>query len=647
MTRDHVARHIVVGTAGHVDHGKTALVKALTGTDTDRWAEEKRRGITIDLGFARVVLGDDLSASIVDVPGHEDFIRNMVAGATGIDIALLVVAADEGPMPQTHEHLAILEFLGIQAGAVAVTKTDLVEAEWLNLVLDDLGARLSASPIRWETPVPVSSISGAGLDALRTAMAHAARDVQAGDPTDLFRLPVDRVFSMAGAGTVVTGTAWDGSVAVGADVQILPEDIGGRVRSIEVHGEPAKQALPGRRTALALAGVDRAQAPRGSVVVRSSDGWMPTRTVDVRVQLLPTARALGQRSRVRFHLGTAEVMARVTPSADPILPGKDGVVRLRLEEPVVARWGDRGVLRSYSPVTTIAGCVVVDPWPDARPRRPPGAAARWSADPAARLAYWTRQCGTHGLPLSGLPVRLGVHPASASDLVGAAESNGLVSASGRVFDRVLVTEAAKRALAALERYHREHPMQPGMPHRAFQRAAGAGPLAALAEAHLSEQGTIVAGEGVVWRADHHAAVTGRHAEDARALEGALVQAGSQGVEMTQVAQIAGESAGDLIEFVVRQGTALRVGQSRYYHTPALADLVRKTVERLGEEGEATPAELREVLGLSRKYLIPLLEWFDSHGVTTRIADTRRLGPGAHQVLEALTLGSPEGTLKLR
>lgn len=640
-----MTRHIVIGTAGHVDHGKTALVKALTGTDTDRWAEEKRRGITIDLGFARVDLGSDLSASIVDVPGHEDFIRNMVAGATGIDVALLVVAADEGPMPQTHEHLAILEFLDIGAGAVAVTKTDLVEREWLDLVLEDLGERLRTSPIRWEAPVPVSSPAGQGLDALRTALARAARDVQAGDPRDLFRLPVDRVFSVPGAGTVVTGTAWDGSITVGADVHILPEQIGGRVRSIEVHGETAERALPGRRTALAVAGVDRAQAPRGSVVVRSTDGWIPSRTVDVRVQMLSGARPLGQRSRVRFHLGTAEVMARITPAGDAIGPGESGVVRLRLEEPVVARWGDRGVLRSYSPVTTIGGCVVLDPRPDPRPRRPASDPERWAPDPAIRLGYWTHQSGFRGLELRDLPVRLGIHPEAADRVVASAK--GLVTAAGRLFDRQLVIEASEMAIRALGRYHDEHPMLRGMPHRAFHEAALGGPLGGLAEAYLVEQGAIVAGDGVVWLADHRAALTGLNAQRGEALEHALIDAGPQGVEMEQVAEIASEGAADLADYMVRQGTAVRVGQSRYYHTPALAELVRKTVERLEGGLEATPAQLREALGLSRKYLIPLLEWLDGQGVTSREGDRRRLGPQATGVLEALTLGSPERTLKLR
>ena len=242
-------RHVVIGTAGHVDHGKTALVKALTGVDTDRWEEEKRRGITIDLGFAPLNLVEGLEASVVDVPGHEDFVRNMVAGATGVDVALLVVAADEGVMPQTTEHLAILEFLGVGAGVVALTKADLAEADWLELVRADVQDRLATSAIAWEPPVAVSAATGAGLDPLRAALERAAARAKTRAADDLFRLPVDRVFSLAGAGTVVTGTVWSGTVRVGDDVRLYPGGVAARVRSVEVHGRAQQRATPGRTPA--------------------------------------------------------------------------------------------------------------------------------------------------------------------------------------------------------------------------------------------------------------------------------------------------------------------------------------------------------------------------------------------------------------
>ncbi|MBI4419849.1 MAG: selenocysteine-specific translation elongation factor, partial [Gemmatimonadetes bacterium] len=402
-----MTRHVVIGTAGHVDHGKTALVKALTGTDTDRFPEEKRRGITIDIGFAALELDGGLKASIVDVPGHEDFVRNMVAGATGVDLALLVVAADEGVMPQTIEHLAILDILGVRTGVVALTKADLAEPDWLDLVAADVGERLAKTRIVWETPVPVSAVTGEGLPDLKSALARAAARAADRAADDLFRLPVDRVFSLAGAGTVVTGTVWSGSVRAGDHVTILPESGGGRVRSVEVHGERRELAEPGRRTALALAGLERATAQRGSVAV-ADPSWRATTAIDVVLALLPGApRRVTQRSRIRLHLGTAEVMERVTPAYDDIPPGGEGVVRLRLESPVVARWGDRGVIRAYSPVTTIGGCVVTDPWPAPRPRRPRRDPRKWSADPVERLRAFVLDAGPGGVSVTDLPVRVG------------------------------------------------------------------------------------------------------------------------------------------------------------------------------------------------------------------------------------------------
>ncbi|MDH3497646.1 MAG: selenocysteine-specific translation elongation factor, partial [Gemmatimonadota bacterium] len=410
-----MSRHVVIGTAGHVDHGKTLLVKALTGVDTDRWEEEKRRGITIDLGFASFPLGDTLAASIVDVPGHEDFVRNMLAGATGIDLALLVVAADESVMPQTIEHLAILEFLGVRTGVAAITKRDLVDAAWLELVVADVTERLTATRVRWEAVVPVSAVTGDGLDELRAALTRATAHVPSRHADDLFRLPVDRAFSVAGAGTVVTGTTWSGVVRVGDEVTVHPSARRARVRSIQVHGANQDGVEAGRRAALALTGLPRDAVARGSTVV-VGEAWRPTAALDVLLTLLPSARTLGQRSRVRVHLGTAEVLARVTPEGESLAPGTTGAARLRLETPVVARWGDRLVIRSYSPVTTIGGAIVADPWPAARPRRPRGLEALLAAEPD-RVRAAVRRAPAEGLPREELPVRLGVPPARAAGLV--------------------------------------------------------------------------------------------------------------------------------------------------------------------------------------------------------------------------------------
>ncbi len=589
-----MSRHVVIGTAGHVDHGKTALVKSLTGTDTDRWAEEKRRGITIDLGFAVLDLGGGLTASIVDVPGHEDFVRNMVAGATGVDVALMVVAADEGVMPQTVEHLAILEFLGVRTGVVVISKADLAEPEWMELVESDVRERLSRSSVAWQAPVTFSTVTGSGIDEVREALAEAAHGAIERSAEDLFRLPVDRVFSVAGAGTVVTGTSWGGSVGAGEEVRVLPGEARARVRSVQVHGEVRERAEPGRRTALALPGVSKGELTRGCVVV-SDPAWRESRALDVLIRLLPGSRPLTQRSRVRLHIGTAEVMARVTPAAEgEIGPGEGAAARLRLERPLVARWGDRGVLRSYSPVHTIGGCVVVDPWPPARPRRPRALESRAVSDPAERVAA--------SVALSG---------------------------SRRLVTDQVIEETRQATLEALAGYHKRSPLELGMPRELLRSIAEASALADFVQEQLAAEGRIAIEGGTVRSSDFRPTLSEQEEEWREAIGGALSAAGFRGRTGAELAEaVPQEAAVRLAEFLVRQGTAVRIGRERYYERPALERLRDEIVEEVTRLGRATPAQLRERTGLTRKYLIPVLEWLDGGGFTVRDGDARKLGPAA-------------------
>lgn len=627
-----MARHVVIGTAGHVDHGKTALVKALTGVDTDRWEEEKRRGITIDLGFAPLSLEDGPAASVVDVPGHEDFVRNMVAGATGIDVALLVIAADEGIMPQTEEHLSIVELLDVRTGVVAITKADVADREWLELVSSDVSERLARSSVSWEGPVAVSAVTGEGLEQLRSLLARAASKVRERSRDDLFRLPVDRVFSVAGAGTVVTGTTWSGSVSVGEEVKVLPGEHRARVRSIQVHGMPQESAEPGRRTALALVGLDKSEAQRGSVVV-SDPSWRETRMLDVLVTLLPNARPLKPGSLVRLHLGTAEVLARVTPAEEQIPPGGAGLpARLRLQAPVCARWGDRCILRSVSPVTTIGGCVVIDPWPAPKPRRPLDAQELAHRDDLERLkAFALRSARTEvGVGLEELPVRVGIAPKELGDLIARLGSAGLAVAG----DRVVAIEALQRAkeavLRALDHYHRTHPMEPGMPPELLRRVVSQRSLLETALRGLVEEGGVVLEGGLVRHTSHRAAIPEELASLARRIEEELRAGAYQGKSLADLDELhRGEPVREILMYLVRQGTAVRVGPEQYYHREVVEQLVTRVTEEISKEGRATPAQLKEPLGLSRKYLIPLLEWMDAQGYTTRQGDARRLGPKAH------------------
>ncbi len=622
-------RHVVIGTAGHVDHGKTALVKALTGVDTDRWKEEKRRGITIDLGFAQLNLSDGRSASIVDVPGHEDFVRNMVAGATGVDVALLVIAADESIMPQTVEHIAILEFLGVRSGVVAITKRDLAEPEWLELVMEEVAERLESSPISWGPPVAVSATAGDGLEDLKAAIELAATRTEERATDDLFRMPVDRVFSVAGAGTVVTGTVWAGQAKVGDSVQVLPAGREARIRSIEVHGQSADNAAPGRRTALALVGVDRVDAPRGSMVV-VGQGWQPSRRVDVVVNLLPAARPLTQRSRIRFHIGTAEVMARVTPAGDTVEPGESGVVRLRLETPLVCRWGDRGVVRAYSPVTTVGGCVVIDPFPDRRPRRPSADPRLAAADPAVRVPAFVEARASQGVALDELEVRIGVPPAESKSILGSLE--GIVRSGRTLISGPVAMSIVDRLLRAVADFHIQQPLEPGLPLEVFRKLAETPPLAEHARSELEGRGTIVVSQGHVRLADHQPRLEGEDADSGAEVLKALEDAGGQGATVAELAnRVPAGRAEAIAEFYVRQDTVIRIGADRYLLRSVIDGMTSRTVAHLREAGEATPADLRETLGLTRKYLIPVLSWLDGQGITVRAGDVRRLGPKAHQV----------------
>jgi selenocysteine-specific elongation factor len=349
---------VILGTAGHIDHGKTSLVRALTGVDTDRLPEEKRRGITIELGFAPLVLDEpefNGTLGVVDVPGHDAFVRTMLAGATGVDLALLVIAADEGVMPQTREHLAILTLLGVRGGAVALTKSDLVDTDWMALVDDDVRRLLAHSALDGAPIVPCSATTGAGLAELRRALAVAAAAVPARDAGDLTRMPLDRAFSMKGTGTVVTGTLWSGAIDRESTVRLFPSGRTARVRSLQSHGAAVERGFPGTRVAVALAGVDREEVAHGGVLVSADDPWRESIVLRADVALLDDVKAPGVRTRLRLHLGTSEVGARLISASGGVGAGAIHPVRVALDHPVVARAGDRFVLRVTSPAMTIGG----------------------------------------------------------------------------------------------------------------------------------------------------------------------------------------------------------------------------------------------------------------------------------------------------
>jgi selenocysteine-specific elongation factor len=615
---------VIVGTAGHIDHGKSALVEALTGRRMDRLAEERRRGITIDLNFAPLELGGGTVAGVVDVPGHEDFVRTMVAGASGVDLALLVVAADEGIMPQTLEHLTVLEHLGVPRGIPVLTKIDLVDRDWLDFVATELGERLARSRVAFDPPLPVSARTGEGIEDLRRLIASHAHGVAPRASGDLFRLPVDRSFSLAGIGTVVTGTAWSGRLRIGDEVAVLPPGTTARVRSIQAHGRAVERSEPGRRTAVGLAGIAREDAARGTVLVAAGDGWAPATALDVELELESfSPRPLGPRARVRVLHGTGETLARVLPRA-AIAPGSRGLARLALERPIVARGRDRFVLRSYSPVQTIGGGIILDPLPPLR-------RARWpldllAEDPARRCSALVERRPA-GVAARMLPVLLGVPPAEAR--AAAASAPELRRVGELWVTAASLDQAGTRCLELLRRHHRDKPLERGMPLETLRRSVRA--PAPVVESVLDE---LVRG-GRMRRLEGWVALAGftpRAAGGEGAVAEILTLLEEAGLTPPSIAELERRTGRRDVEGILRLAAAAgkveAVERDRYYARAVLD----RFVAVLREEGGAdviVPSELRQRLGISRKYLIPLLEWADSRGVTEWEGDVRRVRSSRH------------------
>jgi len=610
---------VIIGTAGHIDHGKSALVQALTGRPMDRLAEERRRGITIELNFAPLDLDGGVQAGVVDVPGHEDFVRTMVAGAAGVDVALLVIAADEGLKPQTREHLAILEQLAVPVGVPVLTKTDLVEPEWLDLVEDEVRSVLDSSSVTFCEVHRVSVRTGEGIDPLRRTLRQLARATAPRSVSDAFRMPVDRAFTVAGAGTVVTGTVWTGSLSLGDPVRILPGERDGRVRSLEVHGGSTDRALPGTRTAVGLAGVDRSKIRRGDVLVTAELPWAETTALDVEVSLLAeSARALQPRMRVWLHLGTAAVLARAQPRR-PVEPGQRGLVRLVCEAPILARGGDRFVLRSYSPVLTIGGGTVLDPDP---PRR----RVEWSEDlrapEPARRARALLSRHPDGLTNGQMALALGVAAAAVPGLF--AGDPAVRESSDRWVLAQVLEDAERRAQERLAAYHGSHPTAPGMPAETLRRELRAPAwIAETAIATLTAEGRAVRELGLLRLSGFAPAVAGGAAAIDRIV--ALVAEG--GLMAPDVPELERRTqhtdVGAVLRLAAAGGRVEAIGRDWYVAREALEEFVTG-LRAVGSAGAITVGELRQRTGLSRKYLIPLLEWADRRGLTRRVGDVRML-----------------------
>ncbi|HUH66852.1 MAG TPA: selenocysteine-specific translation elongation factor [Syntrophales bacterium] len=632
-------KHLIIGTAGHVDHGKTALIKAITGIDTDRLKEEKERGISIELGFASLTLPGGQTFGIVDVPGHEKFIRNMVSGASGIDMVILVIAADEGVMLQTREHLYICSLLGIRKGLVALTKIDMVSEDWLELVKDDVheflkGTFLDRSPI-----ISVSSVTGVGLPELLLAIGKVAAEIEREQDAGIFRLPVDRAFTIKGFGTVVTGTLISGDIKLGEEVEILPPGTKAKVRGIQVHNETATIAEAGQRTAVNLQGVEKDTIERGYVLARPGT-LKPSVRLDAYVEyLFSNSKKMKNRSLVRFHVGTNEVIGRIVLlGGDDVAPGARAPGQIVLESPIVAMAGDRFVIRSYSPVTTIGGGTIVDPLPQKHKRNSEKInheidVLYRGADPE-RATVIIERAGIDGINISELVTRTGVHQNGLKDILKSLSSAKKVvvvdADESRVIASTVYRNLQERILHALRAYHERFPLKGGISKEELRNTAGgfaSQRLFNMTVKELEKKGTIVAEKENIRESCHRVDLTGDLEEVRSRITQIYVDAGLAPPTTKEILEKFADRknlAQSVINVMLKDGSLIKISEDLYFHKDNLSKLREDYKKLLQKDGKATPASMKELTGLSRKFIIPLMEYFDITKLTIRAGDHRIL-----------------------
>ncbi len=637
-------KYIVIGTAGHIDHGKSALVMALTGTDPDRLAEEKQRGITIDLGFAHLDLGDGMRAAFVDVPGHERFVKNMLAGATGIDAVLLVIAADESIKPQTREHFDICRLLGVRRGLIAITKSDLTDSDTLELVRLEIQEFVAGSFLEGAPVLAVSARTGKGLETLKQELRRLALEMAAKPSNVPFRLPIDRAFIMKGFGTVVTGTLIAGTIEKEAEVEIFPTGRSARVRGIEVHNRPAAAAFVGQRTALNLAGVELKDLRRGMILARP-DRFKPSALLDCSLSLLPSARPVKNRARVHFHCWTAETVAEISiVGGKEIAPATNAFAQLRLSEPGLFLPGDRFIIRQFSPLVTIGGGEVVDNFPakyrTADTQRQSFLAAlteAGQADPSLRIELLLRSA--REISVRELVARTGHE---AGEILKAARSGpaaGQVMVLGEPPEALIHTDAFRGLLEsiteALARFHAANPLTPGTSReelRAQARLTAQGAkrppsvvsfqaaIASLVREHrieLRKDEVALAGHTV--QLDDQEAAAKQEIDRAFELAGLHVPATDEVLASLRVDRA---RAGKILQILVKEKSLQKVADGLIFHHSALEALRKLLEERKAHDSRLSVAAFKELAGVSRKYAIPLLEYLDRERITRRSGDER-------------------------
>ena len=631
-------KSVIVGTAGHIDHGKTALVKALTGTDADRLEEEKRRGITIDIGFAHLELpapnGEKLRLGFVDVPGHERFVRNMLAGTGGIDLVVLVIAADEGVMPQTREHFDICRLLAVRRGITVLNKSDAVDAETLEVVRSEVADFLRGSFLdpAHSPLVAASSLTGAGIAEVKAALAKVASETTAKDSTALARLPIDRVFTMKGFGTVVTGTLVAGTIRKEDELELFPAGKRVRVRGVQVHGAPADAAIAGQRTALNLAGVSIEELARG-MTLATAGTFRSTSRINSRLSLLKSAKPLKDGARVHFHAFTVETVAEAHLYGTKMLkPGEEAFAQLKLAEPVLLLPGDRFIIRQFSPVVTIGGGIVLDASPAPRKRNSEDAIAflkiMIDGAPAEVLAARVARRGAIGLRLEDVSGEMNIRREDAKKL---ADKAGLKWCNQVLLAPPAFAKAATEVLAAVKKFHDSNPLVAGMSKEELRERVNLGPevfdgvldqLAADKKLESSGDLARLPGRGVIMKDDE--------AESKKIIEHAFQSSGLKVPLLKDVlagVKIDLSRAQKIMTLLLRDKVLIKISDDLVFHHTALADLRQKIAALKSSAPKANitkidVARFKELLGVTRKYAIPLLEYLDRERVTRRVGDER-------------------------
>jgi len=635
-------KQIILGTAGHIDHGKTSLIKALTGINTDRLKEEQLRGITIELGFASMDLPSGQHIGIVDVPGHEKFVKTMVAGATGIDMVAMVIAADEGIMPQTREHMEICTLLNIQHGLIVLTKRDMVDEEWLELVTEDVRSFATGSFLEDCPILPVSSTTGQGIPELIQAIEALIASIPERSSTNLFRLPVDRVFTMKGFGTVITGTLISGMIRVGDPVMIYPSGVTSKVRGIQVHNASVEHAVSGMRTAINFQGLEKASINRGDVL-SSPNALTSSFMVDVGLHLLKSnKKPVKNRTRIRFHTGTSEVLGNlILLDSEELSPGSSIAAQLRLDAPVAVVKDDRFVIRSYSPVRTIGGGGILNPIPQKHKRFKPevfsGIQKLGDLSSEEVITYHAEDAGYQGISFSDLRIMTNISDKKLDGSIQRLLSDKvllMIDREQRTFiHRTCFEQLTSEACGLLNAFHKFNPLKPGMPKEELKSRLPpqiSSKLFTLMIQQMVKSGQVVQEENMV-RLSTHTVSLGQDQTDVRKkILDAYQQNGLTPPyfkEFCKTQNLDETKSKEVLHVLVDEGLIVRIKDDLYFHQEAIHMIKKRLVEFLNVNGEITTPQFKDMTGASRKFVIPIIEYFDARNVTIRVGDIRKLRNG--------------------